>query len=212
MKSNAVLRGSTANEIFPFTQISAKYGYQTNIMYECQLGVAPDLDNIGGVPFENIASHLEVPKFKVAVIIQEENNSYLVRVRYNDAIYTEKYMTTLANSLKNIAESFIFDTSAKVRAVSLLDNAGKKLIASFKTSAEHEIPCKLLHKMFEASASNNSDKTALITCDKTFTFKELNETANIIAHNLIGKGLKPKSCAVFYFQDGVFISRHCWEY
>ena len=206
LKSNDVLRGSVANEIFPFTQISAKYGYQTNIMYECQLGVVSTENSIGGVPFEKIETHLEVPKFKIAIIITEENNSYVVSVRYNDAIYTEGYMKTLANSLKNIAESFINDKSEKVRDISLLNNDEKKLIEAFKTSATHEIPCKLLHKMFEASAENTPDKIALIASDKTLTFKELNESANVIAHNLIKRGLKQKGCAVlllprrsFYF-------------
>ena len=49
-------------------------------------------------------------------------------------------MRTLAASLKNIAESFINAPDAKVSAVSLMDNAGKKLIESFRTSAEYEIP------------------------------------------------------------------------
>ena len=205
LKSNEILRGSTANEVFPFTQIAAKYGYQTNIMYECQLGITPG-EEISGVPFENIAIRLEIPKFKIAVVVQKENNSYLVRVRYNDAIYSENYMTTLADSLKNIAESFINKQSAKVSTVSLLDESGKKLIESFRTSASQEIPCKLLHKMFEESVEKNSQKLALIACDKKLTFKELNESANIIAHNLMRKGLKPKSCVVlllprrsFYF-------------
>ena len=189
LKSNEVLRGSVANEIFPFTQIAAKYGYQTNIMYECQLGVAPEA-NMGGVPFENVDIALEIPKFKVAVVIHEDKDSYIVRVRYNDAIYTENYMRTLAVSLKNIAESFINAPDAKVSAVSLMGNAGKKLIESFRTSAEYEIPCRLLHKMFEACAEAHPEKTALIACDKALTFTELNESANIIAYNLMKKGLK----------------------
>ena len=60
--------------------------------------------------------------------------------------------------------------------------------------------------MFEAGAASNPDKTALIACDKALTVTELNESANIIAHNLMKKGFKPKSCAVlllprrsFYF-------------
>ena len=53
-----------------------------------------------------------------------------------------------------------------------------------------EIPTVLLHRLFEKSAEENADKTALIAQDATMTYRELNDSANIVARNLIARGVR----------------------
>ncbi|MBQ7595267.1 MAG: amino acid adenylation domain-containing protein, partial [Clostridia bacterium] len=60
----------------------------------------------------------------------------------------------------------------------------------FSLSGESKLSVTLLHKMFENAARQNPDKTAVIACDDTLTYKQLNEKANIVANNLISKGIK----------------------
>ena len=43
-KSKAVFTDSIENEIYPYAQLCAKYGYAPNIMYEYQLGVVDNLE------------------------------------------------------------------------------------------------------------------------------------------------------------------------
>ena len=196
-KCSSVLSETIEHEKYPFAKIASDYGFEPKIMYEYQIGV---LSGNNGLKRETLG--LEIAKFKLSIHIENEG----VAVYYNDALYSEGLMKTLSASINNAAEFMIANEVSNIKAISLLSPAEEKRIQSFGTSASSEIPQKLLHKMFEATAAKNPEKTALIASDKTLTFKELNEEANIIAHNLIQRGLKVRDSAVlllprksFYF-------------
>ena len=189
-RSNEVMRDSIRNESYPFTEIASKYGYHTDIMYECQLGVTSAEGSLGGIPYENVRMNLDAPKFKTAIAIYENNNDYILSVRYNDALYTEEYMNVLVDSLTTVAGTMLSDREAGVSGISLMSAEEKKRIEGFGLVKSCELPGKLLHKVFEATAEQYPDREALIACDATLTFRELNEMSNIIAWNLIERGVK----------------------
>lgn len=189
-RSNEVMRDSIRNESYPFTEIATKYGYNTDIMYECQLGVTSAEGNLGGIPYENVGMKLEAPKFKTTIAIYENNNDYILSVRYNDALYTEEYMNVLVDSLTTVAGTMLSDREAGVNGISLMNAEEKKRIEGFGLVKNCELPCKLLHKVFEKAAEQYPDREALIACDATLTFRELNEMSNIIAWNLIDRGVQ----------------------
>ncbi len=185
-----MMRSAVVNEDYPLAELAAKYGFSTNIMYECQLGIMGSDGTIGGEKYQNIPMSSEMPKFRISFVIIEENGSYVIRVRYNDKLYSAGYMKKLAESA-GIALSGILSAPEKpVSALSLLTDDEKQLISGFSKGQQSDIPIKLLHKVFEKAASENADKPALIACDKTLTFAQLDETANIIANGLIRRGVR----------------------
>ena len=127
-----------------------------------------------------------------AQLIEDKDGQIAVSIRYNDAIYTNEYMTTLAECIKVCTENIMSDLNADVSHLSLLSEKETEIIKNFETSQIVPTPFGLLHKMFEASAAANSDKTALIACDKTLTYSELDRQINITANNLIEKGVLPR--------------------
>ena len=48
---------------------------------------------------------------------------------------------------------------------------------------------RTIHFLFEEQAERNPNKVAIISCDRTLTYRELNEEANRIAHSLIERGI-----------------------
>ncbi len=56
---------------------------------------------------------------------------------------------------------------------------------------------KCVHQLFEEQVLKIPNKEAVIACDKTLTYRELNEQANRIAHSLIEKGIKPNDIVAF---------------
>lgn len=189
-RSNEVMRGSIKNEIYPFAEIATKYGFRTDIMYECQLGVANAEGSLEGIPYENVRLKLDAPKFKIAFAIYEKATDYVISVRYNDALYTEEYMNVLADSLKTVSETMLSDQRLPVSGISLMDSQEKKRIDGFGIIKKCDLPYQLLHNALEAAAQKNPDRQALIACDRTLTFRELNETANTVAWSLIEKGIR----------------------
>ena len=56
---------------------------------------------------------------------------------------------------------------------------------------------KCVHELFEEQVRKTPEKTAVIACDKTMTYAELNEEANRIAHGLIEQGVKRGDIVAF---------------
>ena len=62
-KSKTVFTDSIENEIYPYAQLCAKYGYAPNIMYEYQLGVVDNLE-IDGKTVVRDYLEMNTAKFK----------------------------------------------------------------------------------------------------------------------------------------------------
>ena len=188
-KSKAVFTDSIENEIYPYAQLCAKYGYAPNIMYEYQLGVVDNLE-IDGKAVVRDYLEMNTAKFKTAIHIEDYKGKPSVVVQYNDALYSGELMRTLAKSVLCAVEHIIENPNGKIRKVSLLDNAAIAQLESFKSTEIAPVKTKLLHKMFEEQVAKTPDRIALSACDGKLTYKELDRLANITANSLIEKGLE----------------------
>ena len=65
----------------------------------------------------------------------------------------------------------------------------KRILIDFNDTAADYPRDKCVHTLFEEQAARTPDKTAVIACDRTLTYAELNEQANRIAHGLIDVGI-----------------------
>ena len=189
-RSAAVFSDTINHEKYPFARIASDYGFVPNIMYEYQIGV---VDQSHGLKREFLG--LELSKFKLAVHIEERDGSAYVALYYNDALYSEALMQNLARSIVIAAEAMMAAPQKSIRSLSLLDAERRAELAKFHTEAKADIPIRLYHEALHHQAELHPDRTALVACDGTFTYKELDETANGIAHALIAKGVKPRDKA-----------------
>ena len=114
-------------------------------------------------------------------------NCYL---QYSSELFDDTVIGNFIDQFRSTAEMLCGDQSVTIRQALDLPALQKKVLKRFSSTADAEIPVVLLHKLFEKSANENADKTALIAKDKTLTYRELNESANIAAHNLIDMGIK----------------------
>ncbi len=122
--ANASMLGGMENETYPFIQLADKYGYRTEIMYECQLGVSGSKNSIGEAAYKTEYLKLEAPKFKVTIAIEDKNGQIAVTIRYNNAIYTESYMRTLAESVKTVVLSLMEGKTRPVGNIMLTGATG----------------------------------------------------------------------------------------
>ena len=65
-----------------------------------------------------------------------------------------------------------------------------RILKEFNDTAVDYPRDKCVHQIFEGQAEKTPDKVAVIACDKTLTYRELNEKANRIAHSLLSLGIK----------------------
>lgn len=187
--ADEVMRESIRHEDYPFAEICAAYGYKTELMYEYQVGVASDQSQGDDFSYERRSLMLEQPKFKTTVYITEAEGRFKIGIRYNDELYSRESMDLLARSLKNVTTAMIHDTATSVKSISMMDEELAGQVRGFGLSKHVELKTELLHRLLEETVEACPDRKAVIACDGTLTFDELNSHANRIAHELIERGV-----------------------
>lgn len=118
-------------------------------------------------------------------IMDKQNVAYLKRLKAivlgGEALPADLYEELLTYTNAHIfniygpAETTVWSTNKKMESADIIavDYSGNSFV----------------HQIFEVQAKYMPDKTALIACDRTLTYRELNEEANHIAHSLIEMGI-----------------------
>ena len=125
--------------------------------------------------------------YKVTFNVNENEEDLELEILYNNGFYSEKYITTFLNSILSIVNQFI-DGNIEQLKINEIELNPRDELPTF-SPVEHPI----LHKRFEKQAVEKADDVALVACDATLTYGELNEKSNRIANALIRNGVKPKS-------------------
>ncbi|MBR0412760.1 MAG: amino acid adenylation domain-containing protein [Eubacterium sp.] len=143
---------------------------------------------------DGISIELYVPLQKmsrdIGVVIRKTDGKLTFMVQYSSELFDDAVVQNFIDQIKYTL-NLLSDCDVKtVRDASALPPEQREAMDKLSVSGTADIPVTLLHEMFEKSAATNPDKTALIATDNTYTYKELNEKANIVANNLIAKGIK----------------------
>ena len=189
------LFSTISHECYPFTKVFEKFKFSPQLMYAFQSGVVSGF-KINNQEYKIETLELKKPKFKLSIHVEDSENNFRIAVQYNDALYSKKYMQTLAESCQIAVESFISDTAKRLSGVSLLSQKHTELILLFNQT-QGDLPVQLLHNMFENIVNQKPDSPALITATESLTYQELNEKANAIAWSLLDKGLKTEDRVAF---------------
>ncbi len=186
----AAMRDAQKNSAYPFIKLFDKYGFTAKINYACQLGV-DGAEVLEGEPVIESVITNPLPKFNLSVHIEDgESGKIAVNVQYNTALYSEKLALMIASAIAESAKSIISNADGKLCKLSMLTEADKEKLKAFERGEAVENEIQLYHKLFEAQALENPEKTALIACDGAFTYAEMDRLCNRIANALIEKGVQ----------------------
>lgn len=186
-----VFQGVLEHEKYPFARIAADYGYKPEIVYEYQLGVIGNNDFPELKAMESL--ELDIAKFKVSVHIELADGKPSVVVYYNDALYSKRLIEGIAKSIVIVTDKFLTKQNNKIKTVNLIDEKREKELEKFRTVAVADPKFHYFQEAVEYYAEERPQTIALIACDAGYTYKEFDDTANIIANNLIKLGVRPRS-------------------
>ncbi len=124
------------------------------------------------------------------LVMQVKEQGIDCYLQYSGELFDDTVIDNFIDQFLTTAEKLCADQPGTVRQALFLPALQQKTLKGFSTTARADIPVTLLHRLFEQSARDNADKTALIAKDRTLTYRELNEGANIVAHNLIGRNIR----------------------
>ena len=192
--ANAV-RNVTYGASLPFEDVVGEFVKQRdesrNPIFDVSLNYMwyPPVTEQNGVSIE-----LYVPLQKmsrdISVVIRKTGDKLTFMIQYSSELFDDVVVQNFVEQIRNTLDLLSNNDVKTVRDASALPANQMAVLEKFSESGSSEIPITLLHKMFEYTAEQNADKIALIAKDGELTYKELNEKANIVANNLIEKGIK----------------------
>ena len=111
---------------------------------------------------------------------------------YATALFDRSTVERWAGHFVRVLEAIAADTTANVETVSLLSASEREqLLAGFNATEAAYPDDTLIHELFEQQAAIEPDAIALVFEDQILTYRELNERANQLAHELLALGVQP---------------------
>ena len=187
--TRAAFNAAQRNSAYPFIKLFDRYGFASKINYAYQVGVDEKIVIEGETACDEPMIEA-VPKFPVSIYIEDDADSFIVRVICNNAFYSERAGMLLSSAIAQSARSMISDADGRLCRISMLTDEDRARLDIIGRGGRAETGIGLFHGLFEAQAAAHPDKTALIACDRTYSYRELDREMNRAANALIGLGLK----------------------
>ncbi len=155
---------------------------------------------IAGENIETTWYHCGKQSESLQIHIDDRDNEGIFRIHYDYLTekFTEHEIDRLHQHICNLLFDAINNDTKKIYELNILSVDEKQtILCKFNDTAMDYPREKCVHQLFEEQVAKTPDKVAVIACDKTLTYAELNEQANRIAHSLIEKGVKVGDIVAF---------------
>ncbi len=132
----------------------------------------------------------EVP-FAMHIDNRDGNNSHTINVDYQTAVFNEEEIEYIVKRLEYILMQITEDGNGTIKDMDILpEQEREKIVCEFNDTYVDYPRDKCVHELFTEQAERTPDKVALVFEDKKFTYRQLDEMSNSLAHFLREKGVR----------------------
>eukprot|EP00833_Pecoramyces_ruminatium_P018314 jgi/Orpsp1_1/1192346/evm.model.d7180000092453.1 len=129
-------------------------------------------------------------KFDVTFKIIENDDDYLISIKYNPSIYDSMMIKSILNSYIEIINSINNFENNNVKNIEYIPIEEKnRIIKEFNSEENKEGWDKLYHEEFSKIAENYPDRCAIVFNEVEIIYKELDEMSNSLAYYLRSQGV-----------------------
>lgn len=150
--------------------------------------------------FESNWYHCGMQTESLQIHVDDRGNEGILKIHYDYQTekFTEKEIGRMHEHLFNLFFDAIRNDVKKLHELTILSaDEQQKLLYDFNDTAVDYPKDKCVHQLFEEQVEKTPNKTAVIACDKTLTYDELNKLSNKLANALISKGIKTNDLVAF---------------
>ncbi|MFF4764738.1 amino acid adenylation domain-containing protein, partial [Streptomyces sp. NPDC001292] len=112
---------------------------------------------------------------------------------YPTDLFDEPTARALAGRLVRVLEQVAADPQVRVSRLDVLDDAEWRRVVEEWNDTLRPLPALTLPELFRNQAARTPDAVAVTGSTATWTYAELDERANRVAHWLTGRGVRPES-------------------
>ncbi|WP_379138132.1 amino acid adenylation domain-containing protein [Paenibacillus sp. sgz500958] len=195
-----------SNAEVPFDKIVDEVGEKRNVhhlpliqvLFECinEDSLQEQL-SLPGVSITSIDTPTETAKFDLSLYIRQQSGKVYGKFEYNADLWEQGTIMRMAEHFVALLEGIACAPDQPAEQISLLS---KSEWQTFMQHTQEELAdgneCECIHKRFEEQAERTPDAVAVEADDGCYTYRELNEQANRLAHFLRNKGVRTEDMIV----------------
>ncbi|WP_350238319.1 amino acid adenylation domain-containing protein [Pectobacterium colocasium] len=153
----------------------------------------------GGFKYKPLKADYGTAKLDLNLWVEEDkdSNGLLFTMNYSSALFSSNTVRRMLNDLRATLETLINQPQLTVRDLSLLgDEERRATIAQCHPAASTFPPA--VHRQFEQQVQQHPDAIAVRCEGRTFSYAQLNERANQLAHQLQKDGIAHGECVALF--------------
>ncbi len=131
-----------------------------------------------------------VSKYDLSMILSERNLDIHAIIEFNTDLFKETRIQRMATHYQRILELLIENQNVSVGEIDIMSDEEKRNInTTLNNTSINFANFEHTHKLFEQQTHSNPNKTAVIFLRKNYTYSDVNNRSNTIAHQLINQGI-----------------------
>ncbi|PSB57478.1 hybrid non-ribosomal peptide synthetase/type I polyketide synthase, partial [Chamaesiphon polymorphus] len=136
------------------------------------------------IPVENFTSKLDL-----TLTLENQPTGLVSEWEYNTDLFDRDTIVRLAAQFEILLGAIVSDPSQSIDRLPLLSPSTQQQLLAQAQGAAHRHPDLCLHQAIEAQVALTPEAVAVVWNDERFTYQELNERANQLAHYLQAQGV-----------------------
>ncbi|WP_420127101.1 non-ribosomal peptide synthase/polyketide synthase [Longimicrobium sp.] len=146
-----------------------------------------------GVEVSEAGGELASAKFDLSLMVKATDQGLRVGLNYSTDLFERGTVERMLGHLARVLEQAAADADVRLSQLELLGEAERELVLEGWNRTDAEYPAdRCIHQLFETQAARAPEAVAVRFEAGSFTYGELNERANRLAHHLIRRGVGPE--------------------
>jgi amino acid adenylation domain-containing protein len=147
----------------------------------------------GDVSFTLVRQYACIDRFGIKLTCARRPQGLVIEFHYNTRLFRLADIASLIGQFHALLENVLANPTAKVRDLEMISEGERHRLFTEYNSTKTELPPgKFAHKLFSEQAERTPEAVAVIYEGQHFTYRELNERANQLAHYLRRSGVGPE--------------------
>ncbi|MCR4875912.1 MAG: amino acid adenylation domain-containing protein [Clostridiales bacterium] len=197
----------TASDLYSFAEAARDYGVNADVLFAYQGDSFTDF-TVAGQKAVQLPMPFTDAKEPLSVDVWKKDGGYTVFLEYREDMYTQDQVRRMAELYDMILSGLM--TRESLKDIPLLSSSAEEFLNRINDT-DVPVPFRPVRCLMEENAARTPDRPAVITPTSRTTYRQLNESANRIAHALIDLGVSgrvvslmlPRSERVYMTRQGI---------
>lgn len=191
-------------ELNPARDLSRSPLFQ--VMFSFQQAETKPERSYGGLEVSSFGTNAGTSKFDLELLITESVTGFEGTLEYNTDLFLPDTITAMVSHFRNLLKGIAIDPQSPVSRLPFLDESERReIVQRFSPGPRRPLPQLCFSQIFESQSGRSPDRPAVSADDGSFTYGELNERANSVAHSLLAEGLRREGIVATLSDRGAFL-------